>query len=357
MVYDIFYISTRLIDPNDWKQFRERFPTAQKIENVKSIDDVRKKSFTKYFWLVWCDIVVNDDFKFDYRVGRWDQEYIHVFKHTSQTVESYIAGIALIPKNATILKKEFDFRFYINKKKIEVVASKLKEYDIVFISYNEPTANENFEKLKTAFPRATRVHGVKGIHQAHIAAANLTYTDMFWVVDGDAIIADEFKFDYEVSVYEKDIVHVWQSRNPVNDLVYGYGGVKLLPRDLTINMDMSKPDMTTSISSKFRAMKSLSNLTAFNTDPFSVWKSAFRECTKLASKTIDRQVNKETLQRLETWCSVGGDRQFGEYAIAGAIAGRKYGEDNSSSVEALKKINDFDWLQEKFVKLYPMIEQ
>ena len=30
---------------------------------------------------------------------------------------------------------------------------------------------------------------------------------------------------------------VWRSKNPVNELVYGYGGVKLLPTKLTLDMD------------------------------------------------------------------------------------------------------------------------
>lgn len=351
MVYDIFYVSKKLINPTDWKQFQERFPTSQKIENVQSIDDIKRKSFTKFFWIVWDDVVVSDNFKFDYRVDVWDEEYIHVFKHRCQGEESYVSGIVLVPKKANIIKKEFDFRFYINKKKIDILASVSKKYDIVFISYNEPTADENYEKLKVAFPRATRVHGIKGIHQAHIAAANSVYTDMFWVVDGDAIITDGFNFDYEVSIYEKDIVHVWQSLNPINDLVYGYGGVKLLPRDLTLNMDLSKPDMTTSISSKFRAVKSISNITAFNTDPFNTWKSAFRECVKLASKTIDRQLNEETAYRLDVWCSTGKDKVFGEYSIAGAIAGKNYGFNNRDNIQALSKINDFDWLLEQFHSL------
>ena len=29
---------------------------------------------------------------------------------------------------------------------------------------------------------------------------------MFWVVDGDAVIKDDFKFDYEVSEYDLDCV-------------------------------------------------------------------------------------------------------------------------------------------------------
>ena len=46
------------------------------------------------------------------------------------------------------------------------------------ISYKEPNAEENFDKLKSRFPWAQRVHGVKGIHQAHIEAAKLCTTDV-----------------------------------------------------------------------------------------------------------------------------------------------------------------------------------
>ena len=44
-------------------------------------------------------------------------------------------------------------------------------YDIVFISYEEPNADDVYAELKERYPMAKRVHGVKGIHQAHIAAA------------------------------------------------------------------------------------------------------------------------------------------------------------------------------------------
>lgn len=217
-------------------------------------------------------------------------------------------------------------------------------YDIIFISYNEPNADENFAKLKSRFPYAQRINGVKGIHQAHIAAAKKSFTKMFWVVDGDAEIVDAFNFDYVVSKYDLECVHVWRSKNPVNGLEYGYGGVKLLPKKLTMNMDLSKPDMTTSISPLFKAMEEISNITAFNTDPFNSWKSAFRECCKLASKTIDRQDTAETEQRLHVWCSTSSD----VHAQDGACFGRDYGIKNANNLEALAKINDFEWLEEQF---------
>ena len=545
MIYDIFYVSNSKINETDWLEFKARFPSSQKIENVQTIEDISKKSFTKLFWIVWDDLIISDDFNFAYIVPKWDEQYIHVFKNgdyfdgvtlfpknsnvslkefqhrfyinkkeiditaaTPKPFEKYYIntydeylkaveasssnmfwviwndielnfdfnyyvpyydhfhrnithifknsdhfdGLCLFSKKTTISKKEFDHRFFTNKKQVDIVASvpkhydkfvidsyedyltakdnsstdmfwfipkevsadaefkfdlyfshhnvtdrnmnhvfknifrneetyagislipKNKElsqkeithrflvekkqydivasrtlpYDIVFISYNEPTADDNFKNLKERFPRAKRVHGVKGIHQAHIEAAKLVDTCMLWVVDGDAEIVNEFNFDHEVSSYEKDIVHVWRSKNPINDLIYGYGGVKLLPTTLTLNMDTSKPDMTTSISSKFKAVKSVSNITAFNTDPFNTWKSAFRECCKLSSKIIDRQKDEETLHRLNIWCTVGKDRPFGELAIAGAKAGSEYGTLNRDNLEALKKINDFDWLKRKF---------
>ena len=221
-------------------------------------------------------------------------------------------------------------------------------YDIVFISYQETNADENYSLLKEKFPSVKRVHGVKGIHQAHIAAAKKCFTKMFWIVDGDAVIANDFDFSYTVDEWDLDTVHVWRSVNPINDLVYGYGGVKLFPRHLTIKMNTTSPDMTTSITKNFKAMSEISNITAFNTDPYNTWRSAFRECCKLSSKVIDRQKDDETNKRLDTWCTVGENKLFGKYAVAGAKAGTEYGYKNKDNLEALIKINDFDWLREQF---------
>ena len=346
MIYDIFYVSKNTVNDTKWLSFNKRFPLSQKIENIKCFSDISNKAFTKLFWVVWDDLIISNDFNFNYIVPKWDEKYIHVFKNAE-----HFDGVALFSKYSDVSDKEFEKRFYRNHKKIDIIASNPTDtelYDIVFISYNEPTADINFINLKSKFPRAKRVHGIKGIHQAHITAAKLADTCMFWVVDGDAEILEDFNFDHEVSTHEKDIVHVWRSKNPINDLVYGYGGVKLLPTLLTMGMDVSKPDMTTSISNKFKAVKAISNITAFNTDPFNTWKSAFRECCKLSSKIIDRQKSEETLYRLDVWCTLGIDRPFGQDAIAGAIAGKEYGSANIDNLEALKKINDFDWLKDYY---------
>jgi hypothetical protein len=344
-MYDIFYISST---DNEalWLDVKSKYPTAIKVENVKSISELSNRSFTKMFWVIWNDLKLNDTFNLnEYQVTSWDNQYVHVFKNGE-----YYDGICLFPKKLKVSKREFDYRFFTEKKEIDIQASTpiIEKYDVVFISYNEPNADENYNNLLKVCPDAKRVHGVKGIHQAHIAAANLSSTELFYVVDGDAKLVEDFNFNNHIPIVFRDHVHVWRSKNPINDLIYGYGGIKLLPRNKTINMDVTKPDMTTSISSKFKMVKTISNITAFNSDPFNTWKSAFRECVKLSSKIIDRQKDDETNHRLKTWCTVGEDKPFGKFAIAGARSGTEYGTSNRGNVEALKLINDFDWLKEQY---------
>lgn len=345
-MYDIFYVSLDTISVDQRKQLTDKFPNIQFVENCKNIRDISTKSFTKMFWVIWDDLIIKDDFDLlGYRATQWDDMYVHVFRNGDHK-----DGVCLFPKNLPISQREFDNRYFVEKKEIDIVASdpKPQVYDIVFISYNEPNADYNYQRLKEKFPAADRVNGVKGIHQAHIAAAKIATTEMFWVVDGDAFIVDEFNFDYVVPRYERFHVHVWRSRNPFNDLVYGYGGVKLLPRVKTLNMDVTSTDMTTSISNNFKVIDSISNITAFNTDAFNTWKSCFRECVKLASQIIARQDSSESEERLDVWCTLNEHVPYGGHAYMGALMGKKYGEQNRGNTEALKKINDFEWLKNKF---------
>lgn len=324
-------------------------PDRFEIFDVSTYEDyLQALDNSKYamFWIVPDYVNVSSRFKFDTYISHhnsYDRNINHVWLNGK-----YHDGIILCSKYSRFSKREFDYKFIANKKEVNIVVSTPKPYDIVFISYQEPSADQYYKYLTDRFPRAKRVHGIKGIHQAHIAAAKICETDMFWIVDGDALIDSNFKFDYQVARWDREVVHVWRSVNPINDLVYGYGGVKLFPRLLTINMDTSKPDMTTSISSKFKAVQEISNVTGFNTDPFNTWKSAFRECVKLSSKVIDRQKDEETQNRLQIWCTKGESRPFGKYAIDGAKNGALYGARNKGNLEMLKNINDFDWLKEQF---------
>jgi len=98
--------------------------------------------------------------------------------------------------------------------------------DIIFVTYGEHNAEQLWIKLVSRFPNAKRVSNVKGIYNAYKTAADNSETDYFFVVDADNIILDNFSFDYIPSDNSFG-TFLWQAQNPVNQLAYGNGGVKM----------------------------------------------------------------------------------------------------------------------------------
>lgn len=334
-MYDIiFYHKTGWPD-SALEKSKELHPLAKVAKGDISYDDIVSKYSktirTKMFWIIPTIQVL--DFQFLNIIPSY-------FNRVFYLQDPLGTNIYLVPNKLELTDDSF-----VNAKPL-VATKYLKSpvcYDVVFISYNETYADDNWKRLKARVPHANRINGVKGIFEAHQQAAKSSATSFLWVVDADAVVLDSFKFMYEVSLDHFDTVHVWHSRNPVNGLEYGYGGIKLLPKHLLLDQSPTV-DVTTGLSHNVKIINEVSNVTEFATTPFEAWKGAFRECTKLASKIIDRQTDDETLARLETWCT----RTTDENALKGALAGRAYGQENASNIEALKKINDFIWLQDRW---------
>jgi len=68
------------------------------------------------------------------------------------------------------------------------------------------------------------------LHAAHQECAKRSFTSHFFVVDADNIITDPNVFAYKIPWYDTQYVHLWYALNPVNDLEYGWGGLKLFPK-------------------------------------------------------------------------------------------------------------------------------
>ena len=222
-----------------------------------------------------------------------------------------------------------------------------ENYDIVFISNNEPHAEENFLRLQKIVKHKNKIHrvqNVRGIYQAHQAAAKIAKSKMFFVVDADAWIVDTFEFNINPTNVSK--TYIFCSINPLNNLCYGYGGVKLFPKNVFEHNLDSYVDMTTSLA-EVKVLPIISCITKFNTTEFDTWRSAFRECVKLSSKIITEQQDDETVQRLETWISTATGA-YADFCIKGAIAGKEFGETNKNNPESLSLINDYDYLAQMF---------
>ena len=68
--------------------------------------------------------------------------------------------------------------------------------DVIFLSFFEENAEENWWLLKEKVPHAQRVENISPIGAAHRECANIARTNYFYVVDGDAKILDSFEFDF-----------------------------------------------------------------------------------------------------------------------------------------------------------------
>ena len=219
-------------------------------------------------------------------------------------------------------------------------------FDVVFISYDEPNADENWEQLLEVAPHAIRVHGVKGIPNAHIEAAGQVSTSHFFTVDGDNVIDEDFNWEKIVDFRKNDKrIHVWNCRNAINSLVYGYGGVKLWPTEHVENIKENSVDFTTSVSTHgFKIHEKVASTTVFNTNPYYAWRGGYRECVKLASGIINNP-DPRSMNRLKVWTSVGRDAEYGEECMIGAKAGALHGFIGDD----LGLINDFEGLHPLYI--------
>ncbi len=218
--------------------------------------------------------------------------------------------------------------------------------DIVFLSYDESNADKNWIELKQRFPRAKRVHGVEGIAQAHKQAASRARTHFFFVVDGDNRIIPEFQFKTPVCELEHDALYVYRCRNPLTQLTYGYGAVKIYNKNLLESVpDQGFIDLATTVTTKYKIIHEVASETYFFNSPEEAWRGAFRECFKLAGSLIHRQKSAETEERLERWCTFQSPLRYSEWARLGANQARDLAQ---SKMASQCRVNDFNWLKGYF---------
>lgn len=239
----------------------------------------------------------------------------------------------------------------------------ITEFDLVFISYDEPNADENYSDLLEKAPWALRSHGVWGSDAAHKAAAKLTETDRFITIDADNIVYDDF-FNLEVDmdrISDVDVIS-WAGKNMVNGLVYGNGGIKCWPKLVVEQMRTHEAAPENDAASQvdfcwnihYVQMNNIYCDVHNNGSPLQAWRAGFREGVKMtlsdgdvvAKQTI-KKLNKSNYRRLLTWMSVGADAPNGLWAVYGARLGCAMTNLRRQDWD-WKNVRDFDWLTEYF---------
>jgi hypothetical protein len=218
----------------------------------------------------------------------------------------------------------------------------MQSLDLVFISYDEPNAEQNFAKLKALCPRAKRVHRVKGFDAAHKAAARLAETELFITVDADNIDVEPAIVNQPIEVPHLSLgsVVAFSAKNRLNGLIYGNGGVKIWPRQLTLEMKSHETADSENAATEFcwtldwHTDQRIASAIEVTSTPFQAFRAGVREGAKLMTpagvtaqrvypdlplkEAFRRHVWKGNADRLGIWCSIGADVKNGLFAMYGA---------------------------------------
>jgi hypothetical protein len=213
------------------------------------------------------------------------------------------------------------------------------DYDIIYLSYDEPNAEKNYADLCKKVPWAKRVHGVEGSDAAHKACANLSETDRFITVDGDNIIDESFlnqEIDFTEHSDLSSSVISWAGKNVINGLIYGNGGLKCWPKEYVLNMrthENANPNnqhaqVDFCWDTEYIQMEGSYCNVHNNHTSHQAWRAGFREGCKMAldrgirvTKDEFAQLHWKNLHRLYIWLMVGSDVENGLWAIYGAREG------------------------------------
>ena len=220
----------------------------------------------------------------------------------------------------------------------------------MFISYDEVEADANYAKLLERFPRAKRVHGVKGMENALAAAAEASTTPWYYAVFGKTELYPTWDFSFVPDYFQQPKHYIFYSENRVNKLVYGEMAIILYNCRLILDNRGKEFGLDYTTSFPHEVIPVISTYGNFDTSPYQTWRTAFREALKLRM-FMDTQPTLETEHRLKTWITVGNG-PFGNHSILGAKHAVMFYNDVKGDLVELQKSFEWAWLREHFNRLH-----
>ena len=240
---------------------------------------------------------------------------------------------------------------------------RIGKFPVVFLSYDEPNADQHWEHLKNNLPGnlIQRVHGVKGFDAAHkAAAAAFPKSSHVITVDADNLVDLNF-FNSQLHLDIKTLVsYSWNGMQHTNCLRYGNGGIKLWSR---IHLETMRSHEASDSerdavdfcwdSSQYKTLPGCWSTTFTNATPYQAFRVGFREGVKLSMdqgqvvpfEQWPSRLHGANFQRLLTWMTVGADVEHGQWTIYGArLAVKLLQCDDFDPTH----IRDYEWFKDFF---------
>jgi hypothetical protein len=309
---------------------------------IYSVEDSQAELTTENYNFPYAVFISSDNIDIidDEPLNVWDENTTDIL------VTSTGAGRVVVPKIAhRYIKSELYEYPYIKKSNKLATSSPL---DIVFLSNGEDKANEHYERLLSITNkfknRVVRVDGVNGRANAYHAAANASNTPWFFTVFAKLEMNKQFDFTWQPDRLQARKHYIFTATNPVNDLEYGHQALIVYNKKLTLNNIGIGLDFT--LDDLHEVVNINSGIARYNTDPYSTWRTAFREVLKLCCNT-----DQESIDRKLAWLNVGNGN-FGEHSKLGAMDAVNYYQSVDGDIDKLKLSYEWDWLDKYYNELY-----
>ena len=285
-------------------------------------------------WYMW---LVNKDLS----TGEVPNFYPSFWEDVKMYSWGVTKDIMLVPKQDGI-KQFYDFKRSVHYD----LEYNITPMDIIFISYDEPSAEKRYQKLKKRFPRAKWCKGVQGQTQAYMTAARMSDTDYFFAVFPKNELVEEFDFQFQPDRLRNPCHYIFDCHIPVIDLRYGWGGIILYNKDLVLKTTNPKLDFT--MSQAHHSVPILSAISNCNETPLLAYRSAFREVIKL----MQMKPTVESQHRLKKWLTLGKGENA-EWLHRGALDGKSHYETHKDDYSKLMYSYDYEWIKGKLRSSYP----
>lgn len=259
-------------------------------------------------------------------------------------------SVSLIPREARAYIKTQIYDYpYIQKE--SVLKRPNKPLDIIFISNGEPDEELMFHHTEYMTNSDVKwIRGVNGRVAAYQAAAQASETPWFFAVFAKLEVeGNTFPwYDWQPDYWQQPKHYIFNARNPVNGLEYGHQGMIAYNKKLVLENNTPGIDFT--LSQPHETVPLLSGTARFNQDPWTTWRTAFREVVKL-KHFMSTQPTLETEHRLDTWLTVAkGD--YAEWCLLGARDAVNYYIEVAGNYDKLMLSFEWAWLKTRFNTLY-----
>lgn len=240
---------------------------------------------------------------------------------------------------------------------------RLNDVPVVFLSYDEPNADEHWDKLKNIIrhKNITRVHGVKGFDACHKAAGNaFPWSEYVITVDADNQVDPAFFRKPMPRNSNLGFTFTWGGRQATNGLVYGNGGLKLWNREHLANMRSHEAAKSSKDQidfcwdyQQYRELPGCYSTVYTNGSAYQAFRVGFREGIKLSleqgflisPQNISKEMHAANYQRLLTWMTIGRDIVHGNWSMYGArLAVKMLHFDNFD----FTLVRDYEWFNDFF---------